>query len=99
VHRLVRLSPFDSNNRRHTSFASIYAYPMIDDDIEIDVSASDLEWDTFRSSGPGGQNVNKVGNGRAGETSSYGYRGRMPGHTLPTTEPRQGHPDAEVTAL
>jgi peptide chain release factor 2 len=60
VHRLVRLSPFDSNNRRHTSFASIYAYPMIDDNIEIDLNASELEWDTFRSSGPGGQNVNKV---------------------------------------
>lgn len=60
VHRLVRLSPFDSNNRRHTSFASIYAYPMIDDNIEIEVNAAELEWDTFRSSGPGGQNVNKV---------------------------------------
>jgi peptide chain release factor 2 len=60
VHRLVRLSPFDSNNRRHTSFASVYAYPMIDDDIEIEVNPSEIEWDTFRSSGPGGQNVNKV---------------------------------------
>jgi peptide chain release factor 2 len=60
VHRLVRLSPFDSNNRRHTSFASVYAYPMIDDDINIEVSPSEMEWDTFRSSGPGGQNVNKV---------------------------------------
>lgn len=60
VHRLVRLSPFDSNNRRHTSFASVYAYPMIDDNIEIEVNPSEIEWDTFRSSGPGGQNVNKV---------------------------------------
>jgi peptide chain release factor 2 len=60
VHRLVRLSPFDSNKRRHTSFASVYAYPMIDDNIQIEVSPSELEWDTFRSSGPGGQNVNKV---------------------------------------
>jgi len=60
VHRLVRLSPFDANSRRHTSFASVYAYPMIDDNIEIEVNPAELEWDTFRSSGPGGQNVNKV---------------------------------------
>ena len=60
VHRLVRLSPFDSNNRRHTSFASVYVYPMVDDNINIEVNPSDITWDTFRSSGPGGQNVNKV---------------------------------------
>ncbi len=60
VHRLVRLSPFDSANRRHTSFASVYAYPIIDDNIVIDVNPSDIVFDTFRSSGPGGQNVNKV---------------------------------------
>jgi len=60
VHRLVRLSPFDSANKRHTSFASVYTYPVIDDDIEIEVNPADISWDTFRSSGPGGQNVNKV---------------------------------------
>ena len=60
VHRLVRLSPFDSANKRHTSFASVYAYPMINDDIVIEVNPSDISWDTYRSSGPGGQNVNKV---------------------------------------
>ncbi len=60
VHRLVRLSPYDSANRRHTSFASVYVYPVVDDSIEITVNPADITWDTFRSSGPGGQNVNKV---------------------------------------
>ena len=60
VHRLVRLSPFDSANRRHTSFASVYVYPIVDDSIEIVVNPADISWDTFRSSGPGGQHVNKT---------------------------------------
>jgi len=60
VHRLVRLSPFDANHKRHTSFASVYAYPMVDDNIMIEINPADISWDTFRSSGPGGQNVNKL---------------------------------------
>ena len=60
VHRLVRISPFDSNSKRHTSFASIFVYPLVDDQIEIKINPSELEWETFRSGGPGGQAVNKI---------------------------------------
>ena len=60
VHRLVRISPFDSNAKRHTSFASVYVYPLVDQTIEIEINNSEIEWDTMRSSGAGGQSVNKI---------------------------------------
>ena len=99
VHRLVRISPFDSNARRHTSFASISVYPVIDDRIVIDIKEADVRTDTMRSGGAGGQHVNKTESRGAPDPYPHRNRGGVPGRALPAQEPRPGLEHAAGAAL
>ena len=86
VHRLVRISPFDSQARRHTSFASVFVYPDIDDTIEIDLREEDIKMDVFRASGAGGQHVNKTSSAVRFDPRAHGPRGLVPAGAQPVQE-------------
>ena len=94
VHRLVRISPFDSNARRHTSFASVGVFPVIDDRIEIDIPEKEVRIDVYRASGAGGQHVNKTEVGGAHHASADRHRGAVPERPLAAQESFAGLGDA-----
>ncbi len=99
VHRLVRISPYDSNARRHTSFSSIWVYPVVDDNIDIEVNESDVRIDTYRASGAGGQHVNTTVLGRAHHPHCDRNRGSVSGGALPAQEPCDCLVDAARTTV
>ena len=99
VHRLVRKSPFDSNARRHTSFANVFVYPEVDESIEVEINPADLRVDVYRASGAGGQHVNKTESRGAHHAHPDRHRGAEPERPLAAPQPRRVHGDAEVAAL
>ena len=91
MHRLVRISPFNSNARRHTSFASVNVYPVIDDRIKVDIKESDVRIDTMRAQGAGGQHVNKTESAIRLDSYPDQHRGLLPARPLAAPQPRARH--------
>ena len=94
IHRLVRISPFDSNARRHTSFASVFCFPVLDDNIDVDIRPEDLRVDTYRASGAGGQHVNKTDSAVRLTHLPTGHRRAVPERAKPVQEQGVRHEGA-----